>query len=119
MEAVAQCKKVEKLKPEFNPWMEASMAYIYAKAGKIKRAEETLDKLINISTQRYIDKFNFAVICSGLGDKERAFKFLNKAYEERSTLMFFLKMNEHNWFESLSSDPRYKALLKKMNFPEK
>ncbi len=49
----------------------------------------------------------------GLGQKDQAFKWLEKAYEERDFWITFIKVAPY--FDSLRSDPRFKILLKKMN----
>ena len=52
---------------------------------------------------------------AALGDKDEAFRILEKAVEERNSLLVALK--EDPPFENLHSDPRWKALLRRMNFP--
>ena len=49
----------------------------------------------------------------GLGDKDRAFEWLDKAYEERSSTMSNLKVTP--WLAPLRDDPRYHDLLRRMN----
>jgi hypothetical protein len=52
---------------------------------------------------------------AALGDKDEAFRILDKALGERNSLLVFFK--EDPSFENLQSDPRWKALLRRMNFP--
>ena len=72
-----------------------------------------LDELKGIAKQRYIPPYNFALIYAGLGDKDQAFAWLDKAYEEHSQQLSLLKSNP--LFDSLRSDPRYTELLRKVN----
>jgi TolB-like protein/Tfp pilus assembly protein PilF len=51
-----------------------------------------------------------------LGDKDKAFAELNKAYEKRLSSLCWLKIEPQ--MDPLRSDPRYTDLLRKMNFPE-
>ena len=51
---------------------------------------------------------------AGLGDKDTAFAFLDKAFDERSTLLTYLKMDPR--FDSLRGEPRFKAMLRRLNF---
>ncbi len=51
-----------------------------------------------------------------LNELDSAFIYLDKAYDEKDTYMIFLKGEPH--FDLIKEDPRYLALLKKMNFPE-
>ncbi len=52
---------------------------------------------------------------AALGDKQEAFKWLQKAYEARDGQLGFLKVNP--FMDSLRSDPRFQDLLRRMNFP--
>lgn len=92
------------------------LAVAYAKSGKRAEALKILNEQQELAKQRYISPFNFAVIYTGLGDKDRAFEWLEKSYEEHSQPLEHLKMRP--LFDSLRSDPRYTALLRKMNLPQ-
>jgi adenylate cyclase len=66
------------------------------------------------SKTSYVSPYLIATIYAGLGDKNRAFQFLEKAYEERpSDLPYFLKADLR--VDPLRSDPRYAELLNKMH----
>ena len=52
----------------------------------------------------------------GLSEKDPAFEWLNKAYEQRSFRLIFLKV--FPTYDSLRDDPRFQDLLRRMNFPE-
>jgi len=57
-----------------------------------------------------------ATVYAGLGDKDKAFEYLEKAYQERSSdLPYFLKADLR--MDSLRSDPRFQDLMRRMNFP--
>ncbi|MCH8874801.1 hypothetical protein IH824_18910 [candidate division KSB1 bacterium] len=58
--------------------------------------------------------YYMAVIYTGLGDKDQAFEGLEKAYEERTEQLIFLKVDPY--WDILRSDPRFSALLAKMGF---
>ena len=57
-----------------------------------------------------------AWVCLGLGDHDQAISWLQQAAEERDGLMFHL--NKLLLYDPLRSDPRFRALLRKMNFPQ-
>src|SRR4029453_8852399 len=59
--------------------------------------------------------YQFAQIYSQLGDRNRAFSALDRAWTIRDTGLFSLKSDP--FLDPLRSDPRYAALLRKMNFP--
>jgi serine/threonine-protein kinase len=97
----------------------SSLAYlgnILARAGRRSEALEVLEQLHTISQQKYAYALGFARVYAGLGDKDNAFKWLQAAYEERSTALFFLKVDP-DW-DPIRSDPRFQDLLRRMNFPQ-
>jgi len=88
-----------------------NVAHVYAKWGKKEEAEKLLKKIIEESEKTYIPPAALAGIYGVLGDFDRAFSLLEKAYSERDNRLQFLKV----YFGPLRSDPRFKALLKRMN----
>lgn len=60
--------------------------------------------------------FDIAAVYVALGDKDEAFRLLEKSVKERDSLLVFFK--EDPTFDDLRSDPRWKALLRRMNPPE-
>ena len=54
----------------------------------------------------------FALVYAGLGEKDHAFAWLEKAYEERSGALPYLKVNP-SW-DPLRSDPRFEGLVAKV-----
>jgi TolB-like protein/DNA-binding winged helix-turn-helix (wHTH) protein/Tfp pilus assembly protein PilF len=103
-EAIAELKKANAGR--------AQVAYAYAVAGKRDEALKILDELKELSKQRYVSPFDFALIYMGLGDKDQAFEWLNKTYDENPYRISFLKVNSR--FDSLRSDPRFTDLLRRM-----
>ena len=89
------------------------LAYAYAMAGRRDQAVKILNEQNRLAHQGYISPYNFAIIYTGLGDKDRAFESLEKGYEQRIPLVYRLKSRP--MFDSLRSDPRYGELLRKMN----
>ena len=59
---------------------------------------------------------SFARLYLGLGDNEKAFLWLERAYDERAAFLRFLAVDPS--FDTLRSDPRFQELLRRMNFPE-
>ena len=58
-----------------------------------------------------------ATVYASLGDKDKAFEYLEKAYQERSSdLPYFLKADLR--IDNLRSDPRFQELMRRMNFPQ-
>jgi tetratricopeptide (TPR) repeat protein len=110
-EALIEIKKWRELSGEDDA-MIATVAQIYGHLGKRDVAEKLLDKVLELSEQRYVSPFDIAEIYVSLDQKDQAFEWFEKAYEARDHWLIFLKIDPV--FESLNQDPRFKALLKKI-----
>jgi TolB-like protein/DNA-binding winged helix-turn-helix (wHTH) protein/Tfp pilus assembly protein PilF len=94
----------------------ASLAYAYVAVGRRAEAQKILGALQRQSQNSYVSPYMFATIWAGLGDKDRAFEFLEKAYDEKSTdLAYFIKADLR--LDGLRSDPRLIDLLRRMALP--
>jgi hypothetical protein len=54
-------------------------------AGRTSEAVKILNQLTQLSTRKYVSPYDLAAICTGLGRKDQALKWLQKAYEERAS----------------------------------
>jgi len=115
-EAMAQADKMKSLWPwtENDPVSLGYSGWIYAIGGRKEAARNKLDRLLDLRSKRYVDGYLIGAIYAGSGEKEKAFQWLTKAYEERSANMVELKVIPV--LNNLRSDPRYHELLKKMGF---
>jgi serine/threonine-protein kinase len=93
----------------------AELANAYAVAGKKTEALAILHELTELSAHQYVSPYNMALIHTGLGDKDQAFQWLDKAYDERSVRLINIAV--HPRFASLRSDPRFAELVKKIGLP--
>ncbi len=91
----------------------AWLAFAYAASGRTDEARRMLDQLQGIAKQRYIPPYIFALIYTGLDDKDQAFVFLEKAYDEHSQQLASLKSEP--LLNSLRSDPRFTDLLRRVH----
>jgi serine/threonine protein kinase/TolB-like protein/Flp pilus assembly protein TadD len=98
-----------------DPNIKAELGNAYAVAGKRKQAREILGELTALSKRRYFSPCFIASIYAGLGDKNQAFAWLEKAYEGPDIWIAFVNVDPA--FDSLRSDPRFQDLLRRMNFP--
>jgi len=96
-----------------NPMILGGLGWGYAVAGRKAEAQNVLDELKKRSEGEYIRPYYFAQIYSGLGEKDLAFKWLLKAYEQSdiSLATIFVDETLHN----LRSDSRFNLILKKMD----
>ncbi|MBL8125233.1 MAG: hypothetical protein JNJ39_14110 [Blastocatellia bacterium] len=113
-EAIAELQKARL--SDTNPSSLGYLGYVYGAAGKRPEAEKVLGELKELSNRRYVSPFYTACIYAGLNDKENAFAWLERAYQEKSPWMPLLKMQ--TVLDNLRDDPRFKDLLKRMNLPE-
>ncbi len=92
----------------------AELSYIYAVSGHKDEAKKAANDLDAIAARRYVDPYLRAVIAIGMGDRPRALALLNDAYAGRSVWMPWLKVEPK--FDSLRDEPKFQALIAKMNF---
>ena len=90
----------------------AALGHAYAMAHQVGEVKKVLDQLKERSQQTYVQPSLIAVIHAGLGDKNQAFDWLQKAYEDRSAGLLYLKVDPA--FDSVRSDPRFLDLLRRV-----
>ena len=90
----------------------AGLAITYAKMGRLEDARRVLNQRIEKSRQQYVPADSIAAVYVALGDKEEAFRWLERAFDEHSAPMFYLAC--HPIFRALRSDPRFADLLRRM-----
>ncbi len=90
----------------------AGLGLAYALAGRENEAQKILDQLNKISKERCIDTYFIAYIYVGLGDKDKAFDYLEKCFEVGDMYLCYLPIDPI--FKDLHEDPRFKVLLKRM-----
>ncbi|HEY3128913.1 MAG TPA: guanylate cyclase [Acidobacteriota bacterium] len=110
-EAVAEFKKAVDSSKGSADGM-AALGHAYGVWGKKSEAERILGELTKTSKTSHVSPGHFAMVYLGLGEKDAAFHWLQRAREERYAWLVFLKMDPI--FDSLHSDPRFEKLLAKM-----
>jgi serine/threonine protein kinase/tetratricopeptide (TPR) repeat protein len=91
----------------------ADIGYAQALAGNREEAQKIEGKLIEESEKKYVSSLRIARIFVGLGDEDRAFEYLEKAYENRDDGLATLKVDPR--LDPLRDDPRFGAFVEKMN----
>ena len=94
----------------------AGLGHVYAVSGKKVEAHAVLNQLKQLSSQEYVSAYSIALVYAGLGEKEQAFAWLERAYEERAFQMHDLKV-EPRW-DNIRSDPRFEDLLRRVGLPQ-
>ena len=110
-EAIREREKVAELSQRASPQL-GSVGYVYAVAGRQEEAQAILKEL----EQRYakgeaIGQY-LAMVCEGLGDRDQAFAWLEKDFQQQSAELQFTTWRVQ--FEHLRHDPRYIDLIRRM-----
>jgi hypothetical protein len=74
-----------------------------------------IDKLRELSSERYVDAYYTGMIHVGLGEIDRAFDWFDKAYQDRSEELLFMKVDPR--LDRIRPDLRYKSLLRRIGLP--
>jgi tetratricopeptide (TPR) repeat protein len=111
VEAIAAAEKAAALSDRV-PGALGILGLVYGLAGRKDDATKVLHELLELNKQRYVTPAALANVYIGLGDKERAFFWLEKAYEERSNYIAWMKV--FPIVDPLRSDPRFASLLQKV-----
>jgi len=112
--AIAELKKATSLSPN-SPLMLAALGRGYAVAGDKDNAEKILEELTKKSARQYVSPFYVALVVSGLRQNDQALDWLDKAYQDRSNGLIFLKVDPE--LDSLRSNPRFQALQRRVALP--
>ena len=114
-QAIAEYQKARDLSVD-DPHIIALIGHCYALAGKVERARAALKELQELAKRKYVQPYSIAMIYTGLGDKDQALACLEKAYDDRSSYMVYLKVEPV--FDSLHSDPRFVDLIRRVGLPQ-
>jgi TolB-like protein/DNA-binding winged helix-turn-helix (wHTH) protein/Tfp pilus assembly protein PilF len=99
-----------------NPSVLATAASIYGLEGRKQQAEKLIDELREMARRQYVSGFFFAEAYVGIGQKDQAVTWLERAYDEHDQWMVYIA--SYPGLDRLHSEPRFQALLRRMNFPQ-
>ena len=99
-----------------NKLIASGIGWIYAVSGRRADALKIAQQFKDLASHAYVDFYQVAEIYAALGDKDEAFRLLEKAYEEHSSNMPFLAVDP--FWDGIRSDPRYADLLRRMGLPQ-
>ncbi len=98
-----------------NPVYLGQLGHAYAVSGNKREAQKLLEELKELSSRRYVPSYDIAMIYTGLGQKDEALDWLQRAYEEKSGWLSYLKVEPR--LDSLRPDPRFRDLLRRVGLP--
>ena len=119
--SVAYCQKgmiqeamaaFSKVSTKGKDWLDG---YIYGMAGETEKVRVVLEYHLEQSKIRFIKPTDFTVIYAALGEFDKALDYLEQAYEEREGWLVLLQVEP--LYDNLRDEPRFQAILEKMNFP--
>lgn len=108
---IAELRRAKELDPH-NPDVMSALGYAYAVAGDRDAAQRVIEELRQQAQASYVSPYFFAVIYAALGETDQAFTLLDRAYDDRSFFLAWLKTEQ--MVDALRADPRFTELLKKV-----
>jgi hypothetical protein len=93
----------------------AALGCINALAGDLEAARGAIAELDALAERSYVTPADRAVVFTAMGETDQAFADLERAYQERSGALVYLRVDPD--FASLAADPRFADLVRRMNFP--
>jgi tetratricopeptide (TPR) repeat protein len=102
---------------ERQPIVLGALAHAYARAGQRDEALKLVSALNRIEAEErgYVPPFGIIWAYAGLGEKDQAFAYLEKSYQERRDRMVWLNVDP--LLEPLRSDSRFKDLVRRIRLP--
>ena len=91
----------------------SSLGHAYGLAGRARQARNVLRVLQTAAERSYVPSYFFALVHAGLGERDQALRYLEKAYEERSTVLAYVQIDPR--LASLRAEPRFVALVRRLN----
>jgi TolB-like protein/Flp pilus assembly protein TadD len=109
--AIAEYQRARALNDD--PAVLGLLAHVYGLSGNKTEALKILDQLKELSNQRYVSAYSFALVYLGLGDKEEALRWLEKSYQDRAgSDIGYIRVDP--LLDPLRGDPRFEALAEKI-----
>jgi TolB-like protein/DNA-binding winged helix-turn-helix (wHTH) protein/Tfp pilus assembly protein PilF len=112
-EATAEVKKIKSW--ENLTFALGELGHIYALQGNRRVAQEIANKLQRRSAQQYTDPYYLSKIYIALGEKDAAFAWLQKAYQQHSPGVLALAHDPD--YDPVRSDPRFQDLVRRVGLP--
>ncbi|MBP7377107.1 MAG: tetratricopeptide repeat protein [Pyrinomonadaceae bacterium] len=113
-EAIAEMRKY--IEMSGSTLGKGDLGFFLARSGQRDEAVKLLAELKQASSQQYVPRTAVALIHLGLGEKEEALDWLEKEIDDRGSLAtYYAVMPE---LDDLRTEPRFKAMLKRLNLPE-
>jgi DNA-binding winged helix-turn-helix (wHTH) protein/TolB-like protein/Tfp pilus assembly protein PilF len=113
-QSLAETASAEAVIPEWTVLV-AQRGYTLGVMGRADEARAVLGEMERMSAKRFVTAYGVALVHAGLGDKEQAFAWLDKAFAERSHWLMWLRLDPR--WKTLRSDPRFAELVERLKYP--
>jgi tetratricopeptide (TPR) repeat protein len=113
-DALSETRLAENAAHEW-PVLVAARGFTYGAAGSKGEAAAVLREMELLSKQRFVTAYGVALLYAGLERKDEAFAWLDKAFDERSHWLVWLRLDPR--WNNLRSEPRFAALVERMRYP--
>jgi len=113
-DALVEFQRVEDRLPEW-PVSIAAKGFVAGISGRIDEAQSILVELQRLAGKKFVTSYGVALVHAGLGQSNSAFAWLNKAFDERSHWLVWLRLDPR--WKGLRSDPRFTELVRRVGFP--
>jgi len=118
-QALAEYDKIagqDKVTAAGNQFVAGTLGWVYAVSGRRADALKIAQEFKDLSVHAYVDFYWSGVIHAGLGDKDEAFRLLEKSYQEHAATMPYLAVDPF-WY-GMRTDPRFAELLRRVGLPQ-
>ena len=114
-DALAEFRQVEAALGDW-PVSIAARGFVAAAGGRTHEAREILAELERLGRRKFVTPYGIALVHAGLGHNDAALTYLNKAFDERSHWLVWLRLDPR--WSKLRPDPRFAELMSRMRFPQ-
>ncbi|MBS1791364.1 MAG: protein kinase [Acidobacteria bacterium] len=87
------------------------LALTYSEMGKLERTRQCLSELREVTKSHYASSVSFGIIHAALGEMDKAFEYMNQAFEEGAPVIRGLKTDP--LFDNMRQDPRFAGLMRR------
>jgi DNA-binding winged helix-turn-helix (wHTH) protein/TolB-like protein/Tfp pilus assembly protein PilF len=113
-QSLAATESAEAAVPQW-PVLVAARGYTLGVMGRIDEARAVRDEMERLSSQRFVTAYGVALVHAGLGEKEQAFAWLDRAFAERSHWLVWLRLDPR--WKTLRGDRHFAELVERMKYP--
>ena len=113
-EAIPHLEKAVEL--DNTPYGLGNLGHAYAKSGRVDEAHAVLERLEELANSRYVAPLERANVYAGLGDLDRSFEWLEKAYDERSSNLLLAHFSPIG--KDIEHDPRFSDLMRRIGLED-